>query len=176
MAEDDARQLLQGEELPADLPADAAIPLELWSSLEPAKRKQLLDAAGKPGLAIQTSGEITAAEFLEGLGGEEVLSQLALVQVDIPQLKDGRCFSLAARIKGQHKFSGELRAVGSYLPDQIYFLARCGFDSFALPSKVLQDFGDADTLRQILKPFSAAYQHSRDGMATVIDKRFTDTK
>jgi uncharacterized protein (DUF934 family) len=45
---------------------------------------------------------------------------------------DGRGYSLARLLRGRHGYAGELRAVGDVLRDQLYFLQRCGFDSFAL--------------------------------------------
>lgn len=58
------------------------------------------------------------------------LGRLALVEVNFPVFGDGRGYS-AARILREAGYAGELRAVGDVLVDQLAFLRRCGFDSFA---------------------------------------------
>ena len=40
--------------------------------------------------------------------------------------------SLARLLRDRHGYAGELRSVGDVLRDQLYFLQRAGFDSFAL--------------------------------------------
>ncbi len=58
------------------------------------------------------------------------LERLALVEVNFPAFTDGRGYS-AARILREAGYAGELRAVGDVLVDQLAFMRRCGFDSFA---------------------------------------------
>ncbi|MET0239788.1 MAG: DUF934 domain-containing protein [Sphingobium sp.] len=58
------------------------------------------------------------------------LGRLSLVEVNFPAFGDGRGYS-AARILREAGYTGELRAVGDVLPDQILAMRRCGFDSFA---------------------------------------------
>ncbi|HUG61336.1 MAG TPA: DUF934 domain-containing protein [Methylomirabilota bacterium] len=57
------------------------------------------------------------------------LDRLAVIAVDFPKFSDGRGFSHAALI-ARHGFSGELRAVGNVLIDQVTFMQRLGFVSF----------------------------------------------
>lgn len=63
------------------------------------------------------------------------LDRIRLVEVNFPAFGDGRGYS-AARILREHGYTGELRAVGDVLVDQIAYLRRCGFDSFA-PDRAL---------------------------------------
>jgi uncharacterized protein (DUF934 family) len=58
------------------------------------------------------------------------LSRFALIAVAFPKFTDGRGYSLAHQLRGTYGFTGELRARGEVLFDQLQFLARCGFDSF----------------------------------------------
>lgn len=58
------------------------------------------------------------------------LDRLALIEVAFPTFRDGRGYS-AARILREAGFAGELRAAGDIGIDQLVFLKRCGFDSFA---------------------------------------------
>ena len=50
--------------------------------------------------------------------------------VPFDQFKDGRGYSTARLLRERFGFTGELRAVGDILRDQLAFLERCGFDSF----------------------------------------------
>ncbi|MEE4349835.1 MAG: DUF934 domain-containing protein [Pacificimonas sp.] len=58
------------------------------------------------------------------------LSRLKLVEIGFPAFKDGRGYS-EARILREEGYTGELRAEGDVLLDQLGFMRRCGFDSFA---------------------------------------------
>lgn len=53
------------------------------------------------------------------------------VVIEIASFTDGRVFGLAKLVRHRLEFKGELQAAGDYLPDQVCFLKRCGFDSFA---------------------------------------------
>lgn len=61
------------------------------------------------------------------------LEQLRLVEVNFPSFGDGRGYS-SARILREAGYTGELRAVGDVLVDQLSHMRRCGFDSF-VPEK-----------------------------------------
>jgi uncharacterized protein (DUF934 family) len=58
------------------------------------------------------------------------LDQLQLIEVSFPRFRDGRGFS-SARILREAGYKGELRAEGDVLVDLVFFMRRCGFDSFA---------------------------------------------
>ncbi|MBZ9936097.1 DUF934 domain-containing protein [Mesorhizobium sp. BR1-1-16] len=59
------------------------------------------------------------------------LPRLAVVAADLPKFADGRAFSIGRLLRDRDGFTGELRAVGAFFLDQIPFLKRVGFDSFA---------------------------------------------
>ena len=56
----------------------------------------------------------------------------ALVAADFPIFRDGRSFSTAALLRERFHWTGEIRAIGDVLIDQLILGARSGFDSFAL--------------------------------------------
>ena len=58
------------------------------------------------------------------------LALFALIALVFPKFVDGRAFSLARLLRDKYRYSGELRAVGEVLADQIPFMRRVGFDSF----------------------------------------------
>jgi uncharacterized protein (DUF934 family) len=84
------------------------------------------------------------------------LPQLSLIACHFTGPAEGRGYSQARMLREQWKFSGELRATGYVRRDQLFFLARCGFDSFELAEADLENAVSA------LSTFSAAYQPSND--------------
>lgn len=89
------------------------------------------------------------------------LDRLALVEVDFPRFRDGRGYS-SARILREAGYKGELRAAGDVLVDQILFMRRCGFDSFA-PDKPL----DEAAVQRALRRFEFVYQKAADDAVPV---------
>ena len=65
-----------------------------------------------------------------GLAGD--VARLPLIAVDFPKFGDGRGYSTARLLREKYRYTGELRAIGDILRDQLYFLLQCGFDTFAL--------------------------------------------
>jgi uncharacterized protein (DUF934 family) len=57
------------------------------------------------------------------------LGRVRLVEIDFPKFRDGRGFS-TARILREAGYTGEIRATGDVLVDLVFFMRRCGFDSF----------------------------------------------
>ena len=85
------------------------------------------------------------------------LDRLQLIEVSFPRFRDGRGFS-SARILREAGYKGELRAEGDVLIDLLFFMRRCGFDSFAsqhslnpVDVEVLQTF-DIDPVCQLPHP------------------------
>jgi uncharacterized protein (DUF934 family) len=78
---------------------------------------------------------------------------LPLVAVDFPQFSDGRGYSIARLLRERYRFTGELRAIGDVLRDQLYYLAQCGFNAFAVRAD-----RDLDQALQGLADFSDNYQ------------------
>ena len=75
------------------------------------------------------------------------LADIPLIAIRFPVFTDGRGYSLARLLRTRHGYTGELRAVGDVLRDQLYFLQGCGFDAFQLradqcPEEALAAFQD----------------------------------
>lgn len=84
------------------------------------------------------------------------LDRLALVEVDFPRFRDGRGYS-SARILREAGYTGELRAAGDVLVDQMLFMRRCGFDSFAPYAPI-----DEAVLEAALARYDYVYQPAAD--------------
>lgn len=89
------------------------------------------------------------------------LDRLALIEVAFPAFRDGRGYS-AARILREAGYAGELRAQGDVLVDQLAYMKRCGFDSFA-PEKALNP---AD-VEAALTRWPEHYQGAADGAVPI---------
>lgn len=85
-----------------------------------------------------------------------VLDRVRLVEIDFPKFRDGRGFS-SARILREMGYEGEIKATGEVLVDLIYFMRRCGFDSFA-PNVPL----DPVDVESVLSRYPHVYQHAAD--------------
>ena len=84
------------------------------------------------------------------------LGQLALIEVSFPSFRDGRGYS-AARVLREGGYAGELRAAGDVLVDQLPFMRRCGFDSFAPEAPI-----DPAALERALGRYKYHYQRAAD--------------
>ena len=125
------------------LAGDIIVPLGLW--LE--HRDVLLFRAGRLGVWLD-AGEDPAQVAAD-------LSHFALVAVHFPQATDGRGYSTARLLRERYGWRGELRAIGDVLRDQLFYLARCGFDAWALRADQ-----DAAAALAAFDDFSEAYQAS----------------
>jgi uncharacterized protein (DUF934 family) len=84
----------------------------------------------------------------------EELPRLDLVAVEFPTPIDGRGYSAGRLLRERLGFRGELRAVGAGVrQDQVFLLARCGFDAIELA-----DGEDPDAARRALQRYDVAYQ------------------
>jgi uncharacterized protein (DUF934 family) len=93
------------------------------------------------------------------------LDRVRLVEIDFPRFRDGRGFS-SARILREAGYTGEIRATGDVLVDLIFFMRRCGFDSFE-PDVALNP---AD-VEAALNRYPEVYQHAADGRVPIWAKR-----
>jgi len=85
------------------------------------------------------------------------VATLPLIAVDFPTFADGRGYSIAYQLRARLGFEGELRAVGDVLRDQLFYMARVGFNAFA----TREDRSIEDALKG-LTDFSEAYQTAWD--------------
>jgi uncharacterized protein (DUF934 family) len=125
-------------ELPAGIPV--IVPLAWWRTEHAA-----LSARGEVGVWLKPDDEPEALA--------EDVAMLPLIAIDFPKFTDGRGYSIAQLLRTMHRFTGELRAIGDVLRDQLYYMRQCGFDAFAVRAdKSLED------ALQALTDFSGGYQ------------------
>ncbi|MFP5390585.1 MAG: DUF934 domain-containing protein [Gammaproteobacteria bacterium] len=128
-----------------DVPSGKIIvPLSVWKA-----QKATLSQRSPLGVWIASD------ERPEDLKGE--LDKFAVVAVDFPKFTDGRGYSIAFNLRKRLGYTGELRAIGDVLRDQLFSMQRCGFDAFA----TRQDRPIEDALKG-LTVFSEVYQASVD--------------
>ncbi|GGP00447.1 DUF934 domain-containing protein [Stakelama pacifica] len=89
------------------------------------------------------------------------LDRLRLIEVSFPAYRDGRGYS-TARILREAGYTGELRAEGDVLVDQIPLMRRCGFDSFAPAADI-----DRAALDRALTRYDNVYQSAADDRTPV---------
>jgi len=97
---------------------------------------------------------LSSAHKVEELAPD--LERFSLVAAEFSGPGEGRGYTQARLLRERWNFKGELRATGHVRTDQVFFMARCGFNSFELPDT---DFGAA---LAAFSTFSAAYQPSND--------------
>ena len=83
---------------------------------------ELKNRKGKLGVRI------TPADSTDAIA--DYLPNLALVELYFPELADGRLFSHAWLLRNRYDYTGEIRATGQFLPDQVFYLSRVGVNSF----------------------------------------------
>jgi len=94
------------------------------------------------------------------------LQRFELVAAEFPSPSDGRGYTQGRLLRERYGYRRELRAIGYVRQDQLFFLARCGFNSFELPDSELAAAGAA------FSTFSAQYQPSNDeGLARKLRHR-----
>lgn len=140
---EDTWQIL-ADDNPLPKQGDIILSLMRWQT-EQATLKQYI--GGKIGLWLEPDANIEAIA--------QDLTPFSLFAIHFPSFTDGRGFSSARLLRERYHFSGELRAVGDVFRDQLFFMARCGFDAFS----VRADKNIEDALEG-LQDFSEAYQVS----------------
>ncbi len=85
------------------------------------------------------------------------ISELPVIAINFPAFANGRGYSLARLIKERTDFKGELRAIGDVLLDQLFFMKRCGFNTFLLKEGL-----SAEKALEYLETFSDPYQLAYD--------------
>lgn len=97
-------------------------------------------------------------ELLEYLIQQQAdLNALPIIAVFVERFADGRIFSLGNLLRTRYGYKNELRAFGDVLRDQLFFLKRSGFTSFA----IRKDRSAEDAIAS-LNDFSKPYQGAVD--------------
>ena len=140
---------------------DAALPdgAVLVSLARFQKERDALLARNTPiGVKLQSH------ENPELLGAD--IGRLSLVALEFPKFRDGRAFSWARMLRTRLGFTGEIRAVGDFLYDQVNYQHRVGFDAWEVP-----DHFTLEMFNRALSEMTDVYQPSADGKKTIRELR-----
>ena len=120
------------------------VPLKVWQAQQAA-----LQSRAEVGVWLASD------ERPETLKGE--VDKFSVIAVEFPKFADGRGYSIAFNLRARLGYTGELRAIGDVLRDQLFYMQRVGFDVFA----TRPDRNIHDALKG-LTDFSETYQTSLD--------------
>jgi uncharacterized protein (DUF934 family) len=94
------------------------------------------------------------------------LPRLELIALAFPSFRDGRAFSQARKLREQHGYREELRAIGDVLRDQILFMMRSGFDAFEVKKPA-----DVPAFVDASPRYTVFYQPAGDRRASALRRR-----
>lgn len=135
------------EDAPLPPTGNLIVALPFWLKEHAALAKRI----GKTGVWLKGSDDPAQIDLVREL------VKLPLIAIEFAQFVDGRGFSIGRLLRERYGFKGELRAFGDVFRDTIPYLARCGFNAFALKEgKSLEDALHA------FDDFSDAYQNAVD--------------
>ena len=140
---------------------DAALPdgAVLVSLARFQKEREALLARNAPiGVRLQSH------ENPELLGAD--VSHFSLIALEFPKFRDGRAFSWARMLRTRLGFTGEIRAIGDFLYDQVNYQHRVGFDAWEVP-----DHFTLEMFNRALTEMTNVYQPSADGKKTIRELR-----
>ena len=128
------------------LPAgDVIVPAAGWTRA----RAQFIGRQGRIGVWL------SGTDDPRDIAGD--LEHFGVIAVKFPSFTDGRGYSIGRLLRERYGWTGELRAIGDIQRDQLFYLARCGFNAFAL-----REGEDVDVALTAFADFSERYQASVD--------------
>jgi uncharacterized protein (DUF934 family) len=101
--------------------------------------------------------EVAAGDSVDALA--PYLARLSMIALSFPKFSDGRAYSTARLLRERIGFSGELRAVGDVLSDQIPLMRRCGITSFEVrhaPTRAALLSGRLAEMHHFYQPIATA--------------------
>ncbi|HUH37156.1 MAG TPA: DUF934 domain-containing protein [Spongiibacteraceae bacterium] len=149
------RHILLGERDAVDIEipdGPLIVPLALWQARQAELR-------GRADLGVWLDSDQPPAAIAADL------EAFTVIAINFPVFTDGRGFSYARALRKRHHYKGELRAIGPFIRDQLFYMHRCGFNAYALATD------DLDSALQSLEVFSDAYQASYDRAEPLFRRR-----
>jgi uncharacterized protein (DUF934 family) len=145
----------EGEAGAAEVPAGQVIvPLAVWQA-----QQNTLSQRVDVGVWLDSD------ETPDQLGDK--LQALPVIALNFPVFKDGRAFSSARLLRDRYGYTGEVRAIGHFIRDQLCYLRRVGVNAF--------DFGaqniDLEEAIKSLHDFTEYYQASSDERLPLFRRR-----
>lgn len=129
---------------------DIVVSLERWHG----DRHLLLNRKGRLGIELRSDDDPAPLQH--------DLRHFSLIVLHYTSFVDGRHYSNAKLLRDRYGFTGELRASGELLRDQLFYLNRCGFDAY-----LLDDSADIDDFLHGLDDFSLCYQGAVDSVKPI---------
>jgi uncharacterized protein (DUF934 family) len=125
------------------MPGNIIVSLDRWKQ----DRQQLLAHDGKLGIRIEPPDSV-----------EDIvpdLKNIQLIELNFTDFADGRLFSHSWLLRGRYGYQGEIRAIGHYMPDQVFYLLRVGVNAFSS-----EKAEDLPAFLSHMNDFTAKYQNS----------------
>ena len=141
---------------------DAALPADTPVMVSPARwraSREALLSGGRP-LGIRLDSDQTPELIAADIGHFDVIA------LDFPKFTDGRSYSHARLLRERFGFTGELRAVGQVLRDQLPFMQRCGFNAFEVAGEQA-----LESWVRATHEITVHYQPAADGRSWAFDAR-----
>lgn len=109
----------EGDAATVEIPAgQVIIPFAVWNA-----QKDTLQNRSDIGVWLDSD------EGAELVGADA--NRFPVIGINFPLFMDGRSFSTARLLRERYGFTGELRALGNFIRDQLCYLRRCGVNAFA---------------------------------------------
>jgi len=99
---------------------DITVSLARWQTQQETLSKH------EGGLGLRLTGEDPLEEIVPDLAA------FSLMVLIFPAFTDGRCYSFARLLRDRYHYTGEIRAQGDVLHDQLYYMSQSGINSFEL--------------------------------------------
>ena len=94
------------------------------------------------------------------------IGEFSVIALNFPVFSDGRSYTNARELRQSLNYKGEIRAIGDVLRDQIFYMSRCGFDSFQLrPDQ------DPSACIDALQDFQESYQSTSENQNPLFRRR-----
>ncbi len=123
---------------------DICVSLQRWLQ----DKAEILTIAGKKGIRLNSDDDVLQIS-------NEDLAKLDLIELNFSVFRDGRSFSQARILRKHCNYHGEIRAVGGFLADQVFYLHRVGVNAFQF-----EDEQQLPLAQSCLNSFSVTYQQS----------------
>ena len=124
---------------------DLIVPLQFWRLFQ----TEIQSHSGQVGVWLNSD------EVAQAIGDD--LHRLPVIALNFPAFADGRPYTTARELRESLGYKGEIRAIGDVLRDQLYYMHRCGFSTFA--PRQDQDLEECLTA---FSDFKTGYQASPD--------------
>jgi len=101
------------------------VPLAVWQHRKDELQPRL--EAGELGVWLESFEPLEA--LVESV---DAINRFPVIALNFPKFVDGRHYSSAVMLRKRLGYTGQLRAIGDVLRDQLFFLNQVGFNAFAV--------------------------------------------